>query len=36
MPAESDLLQLIESIDPTVHAPTRLKMLAYLEYRREC
>jgi DNA-binding MarR family transcriptional regulator len=30
MPAESDLLQLIESIDPTVHAPTRMKMLAYL------
>ena len=30
MPADDDLLQLIASIDPTVHAPTRLKMLAYL------
>ena len=30
MPADTDLLALITSIDPTVHAPTRLKMLAYL------
>ena len=30
MPADTDLLALITAIDPTVHAPTRLKMLAYL------
>lgn len=30
MPADNDLLQPIASINPTIHAPTRLKVLAYL------